>query len=63
MNIVVVSSRLPILKYNGVGNYNFMHKKKGRDATHFKKKTTFTSYKDLKLTKKRLLYVILYAVR
>jgi len=34
MNIVVVSSRLPILKGNGVGNYNFMHKKKGREATH-----------------------------
>jgi len=33
MNIVVVSPRLPILNDNGVGNYNFMHKKKGREAT------------------------------
>jgi hypothetical protein len=27
MNIAVVSPRLPILNDNGVGNYNFMHKK------------------------------------
>jgi hypothetical protein len=34
MNIVVVSSRLPILNDSGVGNYNFMHRKKGREAAH-----------------------------
>jgi len=59
MNIVLVSSRLPILNENGVGNYNFMHKKKGRQATH--KKKSFISYKDLELTK-RLWDIILYAV-